>query len=106
MLTTEIHGFSDASEVAYAAVVYLRISDTFNRTHLSLVMSKSKVAPIKRLTIPRLELCGAQLLARLIHHIRQVLDIPLSHVHAWTDSTIVLNWLNVLKRMLVIESPL
>ena len=57
-------------------------------------MSKSKVAPIKHLTIPCLELCGAQLLARLIHHVRRVLDIPLSCVHAWTDSTIVLNWLD------------
>ena len=56
VLSTEIHGFSDSSEVAYAAVVYLRISDTSNQTHLSLVMSKSKVAPIKWLTIPRLEL--------------------------------------------------
>ncbi|XP_064382855.1 uncharacterized protein LOC135331570 [Halichondria panicea] len=92
--STEIHGFSDASELAYAAVVYLRITDTSNRVHIALVMSKSKVAPIKRLTIPRLELCGAQLLARLIHHIRQVLDIPLSLTHAWTDSTIVLNWLD------------
>ncbi len=54
-----------------------------------MVMSKSKVAPIKRLTIPHLELCGAQL---LIRHIRQVLDIPLSLIHAWTDSTIV--WLD------------
>ena len=94
VLSTEIHGFSDASELAYAAVVYLRTTDAFNYTHISLVMSKSRVAPIKRLTIPRLELCGAQLLAQLIHHVRQVLDIPLSHVHAWTDSTIVLNWLD------------
>ena len=92
--TTEIHGFSDASELAYAAVVYLRTTDTSNQTHMSLVMSKSKVAPIKRLTIPRLELCGAQLLAKLVHHVRKVLDIPLSHVHTWTDSTIVLNWLD------------
>ena len=85
VLSREIHGFADASEVAYAAVVYLRISDTFNQTHLSLVMSK----PIERLTIPRLELCGAQLLAQLIHHIHQVLDIPL---HAWTDSTKLDRW--------------
>ena len=63
VLLTEIHGFSDASELAYAAVVYLRVTDTSNRSLVSLVMSKSKVAPIKRLTIPRLELCGAQLLA-------------------------------------------
>jgi len=59
-----------------------------------LVISKTKVAPIKRLTIPRLELCGAQLVAQLIHRVRQVLAIPLSHVYAWTDSTVVLNWLN------------
>ena len=93
-LSYEIHGFSDASELAYAAVVYLRVTDSSNLTHTSLVISKSKVAPIKRLTIPRLELCGAQLLARLIHHVKQVLDVPLSHVYAWTDSTIVLNWLD------------
>ena len=53
-LSTEIHGFSDASELAYAAVVYLRITDASNQVHISLVMSKSRVAPIKRLTIPRL----------------------------------------------------
>ena len=93
-LPIEIHGFSDASELAYAAVVYLRITDPSNHTHTSLVMAKSKVAPIKRLTIPRLELCGAQLLAKLVHHIRQVLNLPLSSVHTWTDSTIVLNWLD------------
>ncbi len=94
ILSTEIHGFSDASELAYAAVVYVRTTDASNHTHVSLVMSKSKVAPIKRLTIPRLELCGAHLLAQLLHHVRQVLNIPLSHVYAWTDSTIVLNWLD------------
>ena len=47
----ELHGFSDASENAYAAVVYLRITDTFGRTQISLVSSKTKVAPIKKLTI-------------------------------------------------------
>lgn len=56
-------------------------------------MSKTEVAPIKRLTIPRLDLCGAHLLAQLLRHVQEVFHIPLHDVHAWTDSTIVLNWL-------------
>ncbi len=68
----QLHGFSDAFEVAYAAVVYLRITDESENAQTSSVMSKTKVAPIKRLTIPRLEPCGAQLLAQLLHHVRQV----------------------------------
>jgi hypothetical protein len=89
----QLHGFSDASENAYAAVVYLRITDTFGKIQISLVSSKTKVAPIKKLTIPRLELCGAYLLSQLLFHTQNVFNIPLSSVYAWTDSTIVLNWL-------------
>ena len=89
----ELHGFSDALENAYPAVVYLRITDTFGRTHVSLVSSKTKVAPIKRLTIPRLELCRAYLLAQLLFHIQKVFNLPLRTVYAWTDSTIILIWL-------------
>ena len=94
IISFELHGFSDASEHAYAAIVYLRMIDLLGNVQVSLVTSKTKVAPIKRLTIPRLELCGAQLLAHLLNHARQVLEIPLSHTCAWTDSTIVLNWLD------------
>ena len=93
VVSTQLHGFSDASKDAYAAVVYLRATDTMGGVHVSLVPSKTKVAPIKRLTIPRLELCGAYLLSKLIHHIRQTLNIPIESVQAWTDSTIVLSWI-------------
>ena len=91
--SVELHGFSDASERAYGAVIYLRMIDTNRDVQISLVTSKTKVAPIKRLTIPRLELCGAHLLAQLLHHVQGVFEIPLNSVYAWTDSTIVLNWL-------------
>jgi len=91
--TVQLHGFSDASEQAYAGVIYLRGRDSKGKVHVSLVMSKTKVAPIKRFTIPRLELCGAHLLAQLLHHVKEVFNIPLQDVFAWTDSTIVLNWL-------------
>ena len=67
--STELHGFSDASEQAYSAVVYLRVECTDGSTQVVLISSKTRVAPIKRLTIPRLELCGAQLLAQLLHHV-------------------------------------
>ena len=52
----EIHGLSDASRVAMAAVVFLRVKDTNSDTRIILVCSKTRVAPLKKLTIPRLEL--------------------------------------------------
>ena len=92
--SVQLHGFSDASENAYSGVVYIRMIDSLDHIHVSLVMSKTRVSPIKRISIPRLELCGAQVLARLLTHVKEILQIPMSHVFAWTDSTIVLNWLS------------
>ncbi|XP_075151028.1 uncharacterized protein LOC142225136 [Haematobia irritans] len=89
----QLHGFSDASEKAYAAALYIRIRGTnFISTHL--VASKTKVAPIKTLSIPRLELCGATLLAEMIDHIVPQLRLNEFTVDCWTDSTIVLSWLS------------
>lgn len=89
----QLHGFSDASEEAYAGVVYFRFVDTTGCVHTSLVMAKTKVAPIKRLSIPRLELCGAFLLAQLLNHCQTVFNLSTEDIFAWTDSTIVLSWL-------------
>ena len=92
--STQLHGFSDASQLAYAGVVYVRTQDTQGKVKTSLVISKSRVAPIKRVTIPRLELCGAHILAQLLHHCKTLFHIPPEDIFAWTDSTIVLSWLS------------
>ena len=78
---------------AFASVVYLRMTNSKDKVHVSLVLGKTKVAPIKQLTIPRLELCRPHLLAKVLHHVKRVLEIPSWWVFGWTDSTIVLDWL-------------
>ena len=90
----QLHGFSYVSEAAYAGVVYLHGVDSSGTIYVSLIMSKSKVAPIRRLTVPRLELWGANLLAGLLNHVQEIFEIPSSQVFAWTDSTVVLGWLS------------
>ncbi|KAL0828965.1 hypothetical protein ABMA28_003856 [Loxostege sticticalis] len=91
---TELHAFSDASQVAYAAAVYCRTVDANNHVHVTLITAKTKVAPIaKQVSIPRLELCGAALAAKLLSEVSQVMGIPKENLYAWTDSTIVLAWL-------------
>ena len=70
IVSTQLHGFSDASECAYACVVYLHM---LGSVYSSLVISKMKVTHIKRLTVPWLELCGTCLLAELLYIVRDVL---------------------------------
>lgn len=92
-IAAEVHGFADASQHAYAAVVYLRVTDRAGKTHVTLVAAKSKVAPLKVISIPRLELCGAVLLIRLLRAVIQAMDLQHLPLHAWTDSRVVLAWL-------------
>ncbi|XP_036146758.1 uncharacterized protein LOC118646918 [Monomorium pharaonis] len=90
----EIHGFCDASQQAAAAAVYLRSTDSNGIISINLVASKTKVAPLKKLTIPRLELSGAVLLAKLSSHILKVLEIGNIPIYLWTDSAITYTWIN------------
>ncbi len=88
----DLIGFSDASERAYGAAVYMRVYHE-ERITSTLVCSKSRVAPIKPITIPRLELLGAVLLTQLLSRVSQILGYPLEKAVAYSDSTIVLAWM-------------
>ncbi len=88
-----LHGFSDASSVAYGAVVYLRRVHSDNLTTVTLVVAKARVLPLKPVTIPKAELLAAHLLTKLIVKTADVLDISTSGLYAWSDSEIVLHWL-------------
>ena len=89
----ELHGFGDASPKAYGAAVYLRITDIKGKIHTSLVMSKSRVAPLKIVTLPRLELLAAVINTRLTHFVADSFKRDISRVVLWSDSTVALHWL-------------
>ncbi|GBM66234.1 hypothetical protein AVEN_27917-1 [Araneus ventricosus] len=92
-ISVELHGFADASELAYGAVIYVKSINSNGGSEVKLLISKSRVAPLKFVTIPRLELCAAVLLSKLMRRVLRALKLDVSKTYFWTDSTIVLSWL-------------
>ena len=93
-ITRQVHGFADASLKAYGAVVYVRSTYANHPPIISLVLSKTRVAKLKPSTVPRQELCAAVLLTELVTEVKGILQISDSDVHCWSDSSIVLSWLD------------
>lgn len=92
----EFHIFNDASERAFGSCLYLRSSNEQGDVYVQLLMAKSRVAPIKPMTIPRMELCACVLGANLYKKVAKSLRQQPSNVVFWTDSMIVLGWLKML----------
>lgn len=88
----EIHAFCDASQNAYAGVIYIRTVTPSGTAHASLVMAKTLVAPRKTMTIPRSELNGALIVDRLCSYVKQVLKYRIQRTICWTDSSAALHW--------------
>ena len=92
-LSTQVHHFADASQSGYGAVSYLRQVDEGGTVHCSFLIGKARVAPIKSVTIPRMELTAATLAVRLDLTVKEELKTDVDSTTFWTDSTTVLRYI-------------
>lgn len=88
-----LQGFCDASERGMSSVAFVRVENLNDKITCHLIAAKTKIAPLKKLSIPRLELNAAVLLVKLMEKIKCALKVPNIQQQAWTDSEIVLHWL-------------
>ncbi|XP_023192327.1 uncharacterized protein LOC111609249 isoform X3 [Xiphophorus maculatus] len=89
----QLHHFSDASQDGYGTVSYLKLEKN-NISHVTFILGKARVAPMKQTTIPRLELTAAVLAVRVNKLLQKELQIQLEKPVFWTDSTTVLKYIS------------
>lgn len=94
LIDIQVHGFGDASTKAYGCCLYFRCSDSFGNVVTHLLASKSRVAPLKTKSLPRLELCASHLLAKFWDQLKGHFQYPISKKYFWSDSQITLHWIN------------
>jgi hypothetical protein len=86
----QLHGFCDSSEKTYGECLYLGSLNQQGEVTTKLLYSKSKLAPVKKIALPRLELCGALLLVQLMQKTVPAFNLKIARILLWTDSMIVL----------------
>ncbi|GBN42000.1 hypothetical protein AVEN_93179-1 [Araneus ventricosus] len=84
---------TETLELACGAVIYVKSINSYGDSEVKLFISKSRVAPLKCVSVLHLELCAAFLLAKLMRRVLSALKLEVSKTSFWTDSTIVLSWL-------------
>ena len=89
----KLHTFVDASQEAYGTAVYIKVKYKDGSSSIRLVASKTKVAPLHSISIPRLELMGAILGSRLAKSVANALSVETKSITFWTDSANVLWWI-------------
>ena len=94
IVTAQLHNMSDASQTGYGQCSYLRLVDENGRIHCSLVLGKARVAPLRSVTIPRLELTAATVSVRVANVLKEELDYEELQDFYWTDSKVVLGFIS------------
>ena len=89
-----LHYFADGCEYAYGQASYLRIVDESERIHCCLVIGKSRVAPLKYITMPRMELLAATLSVKMSALLKRELQMNYDKEIFWTDSEVTLGYIN------------
>ena len=86
----ELQHFADAPQTAYGTVSYTKLVNENSRTHCSFFAGKSRVAHVKQMTIPRLELSAALLAVRMNQTLQEEFQTKVDKTVIWSDSTAVL----------------
>lgn len=94
----QIHGFSDSGEPGLGAVIYVRVEHPNGKVTCNLITSKSRVTPLKTMTMPRLELSAAELLSRLVKEVKESMEWPDADYVLWVDSSAVFFWIRKVPR--------
>ena len=94
VVSCTLHHFSDACECGYDQSSYIRLHNQRGQVHCILLIGKSRVAPLKFVSMPRLELTAATLSVKISKMLKNELDIHVDDEIFWTDSKVVLGYIN------------